>query len=94
MYIYLHLPSPPPPSLPLPLPFSSPPPPPSPFPSPSPSPPLSLPPPQLTSSPAAGGGYVEVMETFSSLAPILDMSVVDLEKQGQDVVRVLLWTLQ
>lgn len=29
------------------------------------------------------GSYVTVMETFTNLAPILDMCVVDLERQGQ-----------
>lgn len=29
------------------------------------------------------GSYVTVMESFTNLAPILDMCVVDLEKQGQ-----------
>lgn len=29
------------------------------------------------------GSYVTVMETFTNLAPIVDMVVVDLERQGQ-----------
>lgn len=29
------------------------------------------------------GSYVTVMESFTNLAPILDMCVVDLERQGQ-----------
>ena len=34
------------------------------------------------------GSFVEVMETFQNIGPILDMSVVDLDKQGQDLVRL------
>lgn len=30
-----------------------------------------------------GGSYVSTMETFTNLAPIVDMVVVDLERQGQ-----------
>lgn len=30
-----------------------------------------------------GGSYVSMMETFTNLAPIVDMVVVDLERQGQ-----------
>lgn len=41
------------------------------------------------------GSYVAVMETFTNLGPIVDMCVVDLERQGQgqvrDVNRVLYW---
>lgn len=29
------------------------------------------------------GSYVTVMETFTNLGPIIDMIVVDLERQGQ-----------
>ena len=29
------------------------------------------------------GNFVEVVDTFTNLGPILDMIVVDLEKQGQ-----------
>ena len=42
---------------------------------------------------AAGGGgddvpnYVEVVDSWPSLAPILDFAVVDLERQGQGQVR-------
>ena len=32
------------------------------------------------------GSFVQVMETFQNIGPILDMSVVDLDKQGQDLV--------
>ncbi|KAL5503313.1 hypothetical protein EMCRGX_G010241 [Ephydatia muelleri] len=32
------------------------------------------------------GSYVEVLDTFTSLAPIIDMSVVDLDKQGHDLI--------
>lgn len=33
------------------------------------------------------GSYVAVMETFTNLGPIVDMCVVDLERQGQGQVR-------
>lgn len=33
------------------------------------------------------GSYVTVMETFTNLGPIVDMCVVDLERQGQGQVR-------
>lgn len=29
------------------------------------------------------GSYVSIMETFTNLGPIIDMIVVDLERQGQ-----------
>ena len=32
------------------------------------------------------GSYVQVMETFTNLGPIVDMCVVDLERQGQGQV--------
>lgn len=32
------------------------------------------------------GSYVTVMETFTNLGPIVDMCVVDLERQGQGQV--------
>ena len=41
---------------------------------------------QLNSKRDASGSYVQVMETFTNLGPILDMVVVDLEKQGQGQV--------
>lgn len=41
---------------------------------------------KLSTAADDSGGYVEVLETFTCLAPILDMSVVDLDKQGRDVV--------
>lgn len=34
----------------------------------------------------ASGSYVQVMETFTNLGPIVDMCVVDLERQGQGQV--------
>ena len=34
------------------------------------------------------GSFVQVMEIFQNIGPILDMSVVDLDKQGQDLVRL------
>lgn len=38
---------------------------------------------RLTTEPAEGGGFVEVLESFTNLGPIVDMCVVDLERQGQ-----------
>lgn len=38
---------------------------------------------KLNTEPDENGHYVTVMETFTNLAPILDMVVVDLERQGQ-----------
>ena len=39
------------------------------------------------------GSFVQVMETFQNIGPILDMSVVDLDKQGQDLVRLIFFLL-
>uniref|UniRef100_A0A1B6DPY2 DNA damage-binding protein 1 n=2 Tax=Clastoptera arizonana TaxID=38151 RepID=A0A1B6DPY2_9HEMI len=39
---------------------------------------------KLNSAQDENRSYVNVMETYTSLAPIVDMVVVDLEKQGQD----------
>ncbi|NXT57355.1 DDB1 protein, partial [Pluvianellus socialis] len=36
------------------------------------------------------GSYVVAMETFTNLGPIVDMCVVDLERQGQGQVTVIL----
>ncbi|CAH0392029.1 unnamed protein product [Bemisia tabaci] len=38
---------------------------------------------KLTKTQDENGSYVQVMETFTNLAPIVDMVVVDLDKQGQ-----------
>ena len=38
---------------------------------------------QLNVNPDEQGSYVQVMETFTNLGPIVDMCVVDLERQGQ-----------
>ncbi|XP_066157615.1 DNA damage-binding protein 1 [Euwallacea fornicatus] len=38
---------------------------------------------KLNTKPDTNGSYVTVMETFTNLAPILDMCVVDLERQSQ-----------
>lgn len=38
---------------------------------------------KLNTGPDENGYYVTVMETFTNLAPIVDMVVVDLERQGQ-----------
>lgn len=38
---------------------------------------------KLNASPDENGSYVTVMETFTNLAPILDMTIVDLDRQGQ-----------
>ena len=35
---------------------------------------------------AGGGGYVEVLESFTNLGPIVDFSVVDLDRHGQGQV--------
>lgn len=43
---------------------------------------------QLSSSPNDDGGFIEVLESLTNLGPILAMSVVDLDKQGRDVVRL------
>ena len=43
---------------------------------------------QLNVTAGPNGSYVEVLDTFTSLAPIIDMSVVDLDKQGHDLVCV------
>lgn len=37
------------------------------------------------------GSYVAVMETFTNLGPIVDMCVVDLERQGQGQVMTKGW---
>lgn len=36
------------------------------------------------------GSYVVAMETFTNLGPIVDMCVVDLERQGQGQVMLIL----
>ncbi|KAK2168127.1 hypothetical protein LSH36_20g08004 [Paralvinella palmiformis] len=38
---------------------------------------------KLNIEPDASGSYVQVMESFTNLGPIIDMCVVDLERQGQ-----------
>lgn len=38
---------------------------------------------KLNTKPDENGSYVTPMESFTNLAPILDMCVVDLERQGQ-----------
>lgn len=38
---------------------------------------------RLSVAPDDAGQYVQVMETFTNLAPIVDMCIVDLERQGQ-----------
>lgn len=38
---------------------------------------------KLNVEPDTGGSYVQTMETFTNLGPIVDMCVVDLERQGQ-----------
>lgn len=38
---------------------------------------------QLHENPDEQGEYVEIMETFTNIAPVLDFEVVDLEGQGQ-----------
>ncbi|NWW92637.1 DDB1 protein, partial [Rhynochetos jubatus] len=39
------------------------------------------------------GSYVVAMETFTNLGPIVDMCVVDLERQGQGQVPLILHSL-
>ena len=41
---------------------------------------------QLTVDPDEHGCYVQTMETFTNLGPIVDMAVVDLDRQGQGQV--------
>ncbi|CAL8110980.1 unnamed protein product [Orchesella dallaii] len=38
---------------------------------------------RLNAGPDEQGSYVNIMETFTNLAPIIDMVVVDMDKQGQ-----------
>lgn len=41
---------------------------------------------QLNVDPDDSGAFVQIMETFVNLGPIVDMCVVDLERQGQGQV--------
>jgi hypothetical protein len=41
---------------------------------------------QLNVDPDESGAFVQIMETFTNLGPIVDMCVVDLERQGQGQV--------
>ena len=41
---------------------------------------------QLNVEPDETGSFVQIMETFTNLGPIVDMCVVDLERQGQGQV--------
>ena len=41
---------------------------------------------QLNAEANDQGSYVQIMETFTNLGPIVDMCVVDLERQGQGQV--------
>jgi len=43
---------------------------------------------QLNTETNDDGSHVHVMETFTNLGPIVDMVVVDLERQGQGQVGV------
>lgn len=45
---------------------------------------------QLNTEADEKGSYVTVMESFTNLGPILDMCVVDLDRQGQGQVRGLI----
>lgn len=49
--------------------------------------------PQLSVDSNDQGSYVAVMETFTNLGPIVDMCVVDLERQGQGQVRICSLTI-
>ena len=42
---------------------------------------------QLSTTANDSGSFIQVMEQLTNLGPIMDMSVVDLDKQGQDLVR-------
>ena len=42
---------------------------------------------QLNTEADVNNSYVQIMETFTNLGPIVDMVVVDLERQGQGQVR-------
>lgn len=46
---------------------------------------------QLNVNPNDNGSYVQIMETFTNLGPIVDMCVVDLERQGQGQVNDFLF---
>jgi DNA damage-binding protein 1 len=37
----------------------------------------------LIDSPNESGSYIDILETYTNLGPILDMLIVDIEKQGQ-----------
>ncbi len=38
---------------------------------------------KLIDSPKENGSYIDILETYTNLGPILDMLIVDIEKQGQ-----------
>ena len=38
---------------------------------------------KLVDSPKENGAYIDILETYTNLGPILDMLIVDIEKQGQ-----------
>src|SRR5690606_25447860 len=38
---------------------------------------------KLNTEPDENGSYIDTLDTFTNLGPIVDMVVVDLEKQGQ-----------
>ena len=44
---------------------------------------------QLNAEANDEGSYVQIMETFTNLGPIVDMCVVDLERQGQGQVDIM-----
>ena len=41
---------------------------------------------KLSAEPTATGSYTEILESYSNVGPIIDMCVVDLDKQGQSQV--------
>lgn len=41
---------------------------------------------KLSTTATEEGGFVEVIEQVTNIAPVMDMSVVDIDKQGQDVI--------
>ena len=40
----------------------------------------------MTDQPNENGSYINILETYTNLGPILDMLIVDIEKQGQGQV--------
>lgn len=49
---------------------------------------------RLSTTPNENGSYVIPMENFTNLAPILDLAVVDLDRQGQGQIITCSGTFQ